>query len=121
MSKRRKRQQILPEKGVEITLFTDLPKDLKRDLRAMADDANPVSEAAWHELRERIAKVLKLSSVREREIIRLHYGLGGQSYTLEEVAHIFRATRARIRQIEAAAMKKLQRPSNSIKLSGFED
>jgi RNA polymerase sigma factor (sigma-70 family) len=59
--------------------------------------------------RTQISKVLKTLSYREREIIRLRYGLGdGYSYTLEEVGHIFKTTRERIRQIEARAVRKLQ-------------
>ena len=71
-------------------------------------------------LRSRIAKVLKTLSYREREIIKLRYGLGdGYSYTLEEVGHIFKVTRERIRQIEAKAVRKLQQPSRSQELVGF--
>jgi RNA polymerase primary sigma factor len=73
-------------------------------------------------LRNRIAKVLKTLSYREREIIKLRYGLGdGYSYTLEEVGHIFKVTRERIRQIEAKAVRKLQQPSRSQELVGFLD
>jgi RNA polymerase primary sigma factor len=46
---------------------------------------------------------------------------GGYSYTIEEVAHIFKVTRERIRQIEAKAVRKLQRPSRSQELIGFLD
>ena len=71
-------------------------------------------------LRGRIAKVLKTLSYREREIIKLRYGLGdGYSYTLEEVGHIFKVTRERIRQIEAKAVRKLQQPSRSQELVGL--
>ena len=73
-------------------------------------------------LRTRITKVLKTLSYREREIIKLRYGLGdGYSYTLEEVGHIFKVTRERIRQIEAKAVRKLQQPSRSQELVGFLD
>ncbi len=66
--------------------------------------------------------VLKTLSYREREIIKLRYGLGdGYSYTLEEVGHIFKVTRERIRQIEAKAVRKLQQPSRSQELVGFLD
>ena len=55
---------------------------------------NPAVGAAQEMLRNRIAKVLKSLSYREREIIKLRYGLGdGYSYTLEEVGHIFKVTR----------------------------
>ncbi len=83
---------------------------------------NPAVGAAQEMLRGRIAKVLKTLSYREREIIKLRYGLGdGYSYTLEEVGHIFKVTRERIRQIEAKAVRKLQQPSRSQELVGFLD
>ncbi len=83
---------------------------------------NPAVGAAQEMLRNRIAKVLKSLSYREREIIKLRYGLGdGYSYTLEEVGHIFKVTRERIRQIEAKAVRKLQAPARSEELSGFID
>jgi len=83
---------------------------------------SPATGAALEMLRGRIGKVLKTLSYREREIIKLRYGLGdGYSYTLEEVGHIFKVTRERIRQIEAKAVRKLQQPSRSAELSGFLD
>ncbi|MDX1963770.1 MAG: sigma-70 family RNA polymerase sigma factor [Pirellulales bacterium] len=83
---------------------------------------NPAIGAAQEMLRNRIGKVLKTLSYREREIIKLRYGLGdGYSYTLEEVGHIFKVTRERIRQIEAKAVRKLQQPSRSGELCGFLD
>ncbi len=83
---------------------------------------SPAIGAAQEMLRTRINKVLKTLSYREREIIKLRYGLGdGYSYTLEEVGHIFKVTRERIRQIEAKAVRKLQQPTRSQELSGFLD
>ncbi len=83
---------------------------------------NPALGATQEMLRHRIAKVLKTLSYREREIIKLRYGLGdGYSYTLEEVGHIFKVTRERIRQIEAKAVRKLQQPTRSQDLVGFLD
>ena len=82
----------------------------------------PSLGAAQGMLRNRIGKVLKTLSYREREIIKLRYGLGdGYSYTLEEVGHIFKVTRERIRQIEAKAVRKLQQPARSQELVGFLD
>jgi RNA polymerase primary sigma factor len=92
------------------------------DLLPDSGAENPAIGAAQEMLRGRIAKVLKTLSYREREIIKLRYGLGdGYSYTLEEVGHIFKVTRERIRQIEAKAVRKLQQPSRSQELSGFLD
>ncbi len=83
---------------------------------------SPAIGAAQEMLRGRINKVLKTLSYREREIIKLRYGLGdGYSYTLEEVGHIFKVTRERIRQIEAKAVRKLQQPQRASELIGFLD
>jgi RNA polymerase primary sigma factor len=78
-------------------------------------------KAACHEmLREKIEGLLKTLTYREREIIRLRYGLGdGYTYTLEEVGRIFKVTRERVRQIEAKAVRKLQHPVRSQQLAGF--
>ncbi len=71
-------------------------------------------------LRQNIESVLKTLTFREREIIRLRYGLvDGYTYTLEEVGRIFRVTRERVRQIEAKAVQKLQNPVRSKVLVGF--
>ncbi len=92
------------------------------DLLPDGEAENPSLGAAQEMLRGRITKVLKTLSYREREIIKLRYGLGdGYSYTLEEVGHIFKVTRERIRQIEAKAVRKLQQPSRSQELVGFLD
>ena len=59
---------------------------------------------------------------REREILRLRYGLqDGYAYTLEEVGNIFSVTRERVRQIESKAVRKLQQPYRSNVLRGFVD
>jgi RNA polymerase primary sigma factor len=92
------------------------------DLLPDSDAESPAVGAAQEMLRTRISKVLKTLSYREREIIKLRYGLGdGYSYTLEEVGHIFKVTRERIRQIEAKAVRKLQQPSRAQELLGFLD
>jgi RNA polymerase primary sigma factor len=71
-------------------------------------------------LREKIDALLKTLTYREREIIRLRYGLrDGYTYTLEEVGRIFKVTRERVRQIEAKAVRKLQHPVRSQQLAGF--
>ena len=92
------------------------------DLLPDSGAESPAIGAAQEMLRGQISKVLKTLSYREREIIKLRYGLGdGYSYTLEEVGHIFKVTRERIRQIEAKAVRKLQQPSRSGELIGFLD
>ena len=81
------------------------------------------AESAMHKmLKDKIDHVLKSLTYREREIIRLRYGLGdGYSYTLEETGRIFKVTRERIRQIESKALKKLQHATRAVHLKGFVD
>lgn len=82
--------------------------------------ASPTQSTTHGLLRDRIDSLLKTLTYREREIIRLRYGLtDGYTYTLEEVGRIFRVTRERVRQIEAKAVKKLQHPVRSQQLETF--
>ena len=81
---------------------------------------SPTQSTTQGLLRDRIDSLLKTLTYREREIIRLRYGLtDGYTYTLEEVGRIFRVTRERVRQIEAKAVKKLQHPVRSRQLENF--
>jgi RNA polymerase primary sigma factor len=83
---------------------------------------SPVSSATQEMLKDRIEQVLKTLTYREREIIKLRYGIGdGYTYTLEEVGRIFKVTRERVRQVEAKAIRKLQHPVRARKLEGFLD
>ncbi len=83
---------------------------------------SPVTAATQELLKDRIESVLQTLTFREREIIKYRYGIGnGYTYTLEEVGKIFKVTRERVRQIEAKAVRKLQHPIRSRKLSGFLD
>jgi RNA polymerase primary sigma factor len=84
------------------------------------DVDSPVASATQEMLKDRIDIVLKTLSYREREIIKLRYGIGdGYTYTLEEVGRIFKVTRERVRQVEAKAIRKMQHPVRSRKLEGF--
>ncbi len=81
---------------------------------------NPIETAGTEMLKDRIEEVLKTLTYREREIIKLRYGIGdGYTYTLEEVGRIFKVTRERVRQVEAKAIRKLQHPVRARKLEGF--
>lgn len=78
------------------------------------------NQAIGTEARRRIAEALATLSYREREVLKLRFGLGdGYTYTLEEVAHVFQVGRERIRQIEAKAIRRLQRPERVKKLKGL--
>jgi RNA polymerase primary sigma factor len=85
-----------------------------------ASEGTPADSAMHQMLRDKINHVLKSLTYREREIIKLRYGLGdGYSYTLEETGRIFKVTRERIRQIESKALRKLQHQSRAEHLRGF--
>ena len=96
----------------EDSYFGDFIQDEKAE--------NPVESATQEMLKDKIEQVLKTLTYREREIIKLRYGIGdGYTYTLEEVGRIFKVTRERVRQVEAKAIRKLQHPVRSKKLEGF--
>ncbi len=83
---------------------------------------DPLQDMSHHMLRDRIGDALDTLNYREREIIKLRFGLtDGYTYTLEEVGKIFSVTRERVRQIEAKAVRKLQHPVRAAKLQGFVD
>ena len=83
---------------------------------------DPLYDVNQQSLKDRITDVLNELNYREREILRLRYGLvDGYAYTLEEVGQIFSVTRERVRQIEAKAVRKLQQPCKSRCLASFVD
>ena len=85
-------------------------------------DDDPLHGMHQQTLKSVIGRALDGLSYREREIIRLRFGLAdGYSYTLEEVGSLFDVTRERVRQIEAKAVEKLREPGLHARLSGFID
>ncbi len=83
---------------------------------------DPLYETNLQMLKVRLEEVMDDLSFREREIIKLRYGLtDGYSYTLEEVGKIFSVTRERVRQIESKAVRKLQQPYRCRPLASFLD
>ena len=85
-------------------------------------DDDPLYETHQAALKSRIEEAMEHLNYREREILRLRYGLAdGYSYTLEEVGKIFSVTRERVRQIESKAVRKLQQPYRNQGLSSFLD
>ncbi len=80
---------------------------------------DPLHDLNQESLKQRIADVLQSLNYREREILKLRYGLAdGYAYTLE-VGKIFSVTRERVRQIEAKAVRKLQHPVRARALQAF--
>ncbi len=92
--------------------------DLVRDAR----EEDPLRDVHQQSLKDCVKKALEGLPHREREILRLRFGLAdGYSYTLEEVGTIFSVTRERVRQIEAKAVQKLRQPGFNMDLSSFID
>jgi len=82
--------------------------------------ARPAEVATKKMLSKEVNQVLETLTYREREILKLRYGIGdGYPYTLEQVGLIFGVTRERVRQIEAKAFDKLQDPRRRARLAGF--
>ncbi len=81
---------------------------------------SPADSAAFSMLRAELATALESLTDRERQVVRLRFGLeDGRARTLEEVGKEFNVTRERIRQIEAKALRKLRHPSRSKRLKDF--
>ena len=103
-----------PVGETEDSYFGDFIEDERQE--------RPAEGATNDMLKQRIEQVLRTLTYREREIIKLRYGIGdGYTYTLEEVGRIFKVTRERVRQVEAKAIRKLQHPVRARKLQGFVD
>ena len=80
----------------------------------------PIKSVASELLKEDLAEVLCTLSARERDVLRLRFGLeDGRQRTLEEVGQLFGVTRERIRQIEAKALRKLRHPNRRKKLEEY--
>jgi RNA polymerase primary sigma factor len=85
-------------------------------------DDDPLLEANREALKSQIDRAMQTLNYREREILKLRYGLAdGYTYTLEEVGRIFQVTRERVRQIESKAVRKLQQPYRAKSLVSFLD
>ncbi|QDT10100.1 RNA polymerase sigma factor RpoD/SigA [Planctomycetes bacterium K23_9] len=85
-------------------------------------DDDPLQETNREALKAQIEMAMETLNYREREILRLRYGLAdGYTYTLEEVGRIFQVTRERVRQIESKAVRKLQQPYRAKSLVSFLD
>lgn len=81
---------------------------------------SPADSAAFSMLREELRAALESLTDREKQVVRLRFGLeDGRARTLEEVGKEFNVTRERIRQIEAKALRKLRHPSRSKRLKDF--
>ncbi len=107
-------------KSAQLPISLETPIGKEEDSRLgdfiESDGETPEDEVSKSLLREDLEGVLGTLSPRERDVLRLRYGLDdGRMKTLEEIGQIFNVTRERIRQIEAKALRKLRHPNrNSI-------
>jgi RNA polymerase primary sigma factor len=124
---------IPPERVREILKISQEPVSLETPVGEEEDSAladfipdeaavAPAEAASQELLREQVDTVLNSLSDRERDVLKLRFGLvDGRNRTLEEVGKEFNVTRERIRQIEAKALRKLRHPTRSRKLKDYLD
>ena len=122
---------MLPEKVEEILSISKEPVSLETPVGEEEDSTignfipdesalMPADEATRHALQDQVESVLDSLTERERDVLRLRYGINdGRNRTLEEVGKSFNVTRERIRQIEAKALRKLRHPSRSRRLRDY--
>lgn len=106
-----------------LSLETPIGKEEDSRLGDFIEDREaeaPATTVAHELLREDLTEVLSSLSPRERDVLRLRFGLDdGRQRTLEEVGQLFGVTRERIRQIEAKALRKLRHPNRSRRLKEY--
>ncbi|SBW23650.1 RNA polymerase sigma factor RpoD [Protofrankia symbiont of Coriaria ruscifolia] len=116
-------QEILMISREPVSLDTPIGEDADSHFGDLIEDSDavvPFEAATVGLFQEQFDAVLRTLSDRERQIVRLRYGLtDGRPRTLEEVGHEFGVTRERIRQIESRALVKLRHPSRSEKLRDY--
>lgn len=110
-------EQVLPSElagtSIEstVTRFTDMEPGQLSALSCQAQKALPAPDAEMdaEEIKIAISRVLDTLTFREREIVKLRYGIGGgYTYTLEEVGKRFKVTQERVRQIEMRAIRRIK-------------
>jgi len=115
--------EILKISQQPVSLETPLGEEEESHLGDFVEDKKsipPIDAASRRLLREKLEEVLQTLSPREREVLKMRFGLDDdRPRTLEEVGKAFNVTRERIRQIEAKALRKLRHPSRSKKLKDF--
>ena len=111
-------------KSAQLPISLETPIGKEEDSRLgdfiESDGETPEDQVSKSLLREDLESVLDTLSPRERDVLRLRYGLDdGRMKTLEEIGQIFNVTRERIRQIEAKALRKLRHPNRNSVLKEY--
>lgn len=106
-------KEILTYLQTPVSLETPVGEEGENSLGDMVEDRTEATpEEAMDSLvrKEEVSELLDSLSDRERQVIRLRYGLeDGKTHTLEEIGNTLNVTRERVRQIEARAMEKLRK------------
>lgn len=107
----------------QISLHTPIFSDGKNSIEDTIEDdhhEDPQSSAIRNQLTEKLGAALQTLTEREEKVLRLRFGLDGNSeHTLEEIGQSFGLTRERIRQIQDKALNKLRHPTRSKTLHPF--
>lgn len=111
-------------KSAQLPISLETPIGKEEDSRLgdfiESDGETPEDQVSKSLLREDLERVLDSLGPRERDVLRLRYGLDdGRMKTLEEIGQIFNVTRERIRQIEAKALRKLRHPNRNSVLKEY--
>lgn len=118
-------QKIMHMSRVPISLSSPMGRDEDSNFGDFLQDEreeSPDAELTFNALKERLRNTLDSLSMREREVIKMRFGIDRDStFTLEELGKKFKVTRERIRQIEIRALKKLKHPIRARSLEGFLD
>jgi RNA polymerase primary sigma factor len=90
------------------------------DLITSSSGDDTIQDAAYSMLKEKIIEAFSTLKERERQILRMRFGLQGEkAQTLEELSKVFNISRERVRQIEIKAMEKLRDPERRKYLDGY--
>jgi len=116
-------EKIMKIAQVPLSLETPVGEGEESHLRDFIEDKHslsPAEEVLHTNLREKIDEALKANTLREANVLKMRFGLGGSNeHTLEEVGQQYKVTRERIRQIQEKALRKLKQSRHRGKLESF--
>ncbi|KAL0429227.1 UNVERIFIED_CONTAM: RNA polymerase sigma factor sigD, chloroplastic [Sesamum radiatum] len=107
--------QAITSQGIE-----ELLHNVLQDIVAGPDEITPEAMVKKDQLKPEIQKLLKPLCDREAHILRLHYGLNGETpWSFEDIGRVLELSRERVRQINSAALLKIRQTSKVEDLKHF--